>query len=145
MLHLSEESGEVYYLKDIKSSQSDIHEFLLIKSVLSERSRCRLCLHNNPSSELQEMIICHLNNCDVPIHAHLTKGETFKVEKGILKYNIFDEEGNLLRENNIDSNSEKIFVPKGTFHNFEILSPFAIFREWTSGPFSKNDTKTISK
>ena len=144
MLVLSEESEEVYYLKNNYSLKSDIHEFLINKAILSKRSRCRLCLHNNPSAINQEMIICLLKDSNIPIHAHVNKEESFKIEKGFLKYSIFDKKGNVLSEKFLDSSSDKVLVPVDTFHSFKILSSFAIFREWTKGPFSKNETRIIS-
>ena len=144
MLVLSEESEEVYYLKNKNPIEMDIHEFLIIKTILSKRSRCRLCLHDSPLSINQEMIICLLKNSNIPIHAHINKGESFKIEKGFLKYSIFDKKGNVVSENYLDSTSDKVYVPKGTFHSFKIISEFAIFREWTKGPFSRNETKIIN-
>ena len=91
------------------------------------------------------MIICHLDNCIVPIHAHKNRSEYFKVEKGIIKYKIFTEKGKMISESIVTSKNERILVPKNSFHNFEIISNYTIFREWTSGPFDKNQTKIIQK
>jgi len=144
MLVLFEESEEVYYLKNKNPIKNDIYEFLTIKTILNKRSRCRLCLHDSPSSINQEMIICLLKNSNIPIHAHIHKEESFKIEKGFLKYSIFDKKGNVVSENFLDSTSDKVLVPQGTFHSFKILSEFAIFREWTKGPFSRKETKIIN-
>lgn len=139
-LKLVYSQDDVYYSLDEKPPFSDCVDFLLRKSYSSKRSRCRICLHRKPSDIKQHMLICHLKECLVPIHAHLDRDELIIVEKGEIVFKTFDYTGVILSEKSISKKSGEVLVSSGTFHNLVIRSEYVIFREFTTGPFNSANT-----
>ena len=105
----------------------------------------RVNLHSNQKSKKHNMIILHRKSSELKIHSHLKNGETVQMIKGKVKIEFFKK--NLdIKENVILDDKNKIIlsIPKKTFHRYNILSKFAIYHEFSIGPFLRSQTKIIS-
>ena len=65
---------------------------LLIKAAEKSQSKTsRICMHNNPNEDTQNMIICIMPHQEFRTHMHpLGKSESYTIIEGILNVDIFD-------------------------------------------------------
>ena len=136
------ESDEVYYSnsKIPMISKKEIN-FLVNKSKLNSRKRCRVCLHNNTNEVSQEMFIVHLNECYVRPHKHIDKVESMLVIEGDADAIFFDDNGKVIMKielSNFESGKSFFYrIPKNIFHMLIIRSEYFVFKENTLGPFNR--------
>ena len=66
-------------------------------SIAAGKLNIRLCVHNNPERELQDMIILEYKDqkCRIP-HKHTDSDERIEVLEGKILTLVFDDSGNLL-------------------------------------------------
>lgn len=110
----------------------------------NKRRRVRLCAHENPKEEVQEMFIIHPKETYVKPHKHLNKPESMVVFEGEADYIIFNEDGSIRSILEMGAyGSGKAFyqtIREDEYHSIYIKSEWLIFLEITKGPFSKEDT-----
>ena len=91
------------------------------------------------------MIILHRKNSSQKIHSHLMNGETVQMIKGRVRIGFYNKHLKLKKSVFLDEKDNIILsIPKKTFHKYSILSKFAIYHEFSLGPFIRNQTRIIS-
>jgi cupin fold WbuC family metalloprotein len=107
--------------------------------------RARLCLHLNPDAAIQEMILVLCDDVLFQPHRHQNKTESFHIIEGELDLVIFDEAGvpmRIIRMGPVASG--KVFCYRlnaSLYHALLPRTPFVIFHETTTGPFTKGDAQ----
>ena len=140
---------EVFYPKKIDFvaiDKLDI-DYLIKASQNSTRNRARYCTHSSPGDEVHEMIIFHKKGTYVRPHKHIGKTESFHLLDGEVDVLIFDEEGSLMKSENLGKyQSGKSFyyrIPESCYHT-QIFKKDTVFHEVTMGPFDSNDSVKAS-
>ncbi len=143
MFNWIKKSEEVYYsLRKIpKISKKEIN-FLIEKSKMNKRKRCRLCTHKNEKDISHEMFIVHLKDCYIRPHKHQDKVESLSVIDGEADAIFFDDNGNITEKIQLGvfSSGKNFYyrIEKNIFHMLIIKSEYFIFHENTLGPFKNN-------
>ena len=105
----------------------------------------RVNLHNSQKSKKHDMIILHRKNSSQKIHSHLMNGETVQMIKGRVRIGFYNKHLKLKKSVFLDEKDNIILsIPKKSFHKYSILSKFAIYHEFSLGPFIRNQTRIIS-
>lgn len=129
------------YIKDQKIS-AELIDSLYKQGRKSPTGRARLCLHNNPSSDLHIMMIHHDERTIVPIHKHSPFGEFILVKDGELELTLYDkdlfkESVSLLSSNN--GGDIFCFTPPDVWHTLRFKKS-TIFFEISQGPLDVKAT-----
>ncbi|MEK0192464.1 WbuC family cupin fold metalloprotein [Microcoleus anatoxicus] len=107
--------------------------------------RSRICLHQDHSDQVQEMVIAFCKDSYIRPHRHLKKSESFHVIEGSLIVVFFDDNGEITRRVEMSSQgSRQTFIYRlssSLWHTVVPRSEFVILHETTTGPFIKGDTE----
>ncbi len=132
-----------YRGKDLPIVNKKLINCLILISDFTKKS-IRINLHPNVKSRKHDMIILHRKNSKQQIHSHTKNGETVQMIRGKVKIEFFGK--NLKTKKNVfldDKNQIILSIPKKAFHRYKILSKFAIYHEFSIGPFLRFQTKII--
>jgi len=103
----------------------------------------RLCLHDSPEAEFHEMIILQCGGHYSRPHKHPIKGESYHIIEGSMAAFVFDEFGQVIDANVLDSSSSFLYrVGGNTYHMAVSLSELLIYHESRPGPFLR-DTDSV--
>lgn len=74
----------------------------------------------------------------VPIGRHMTTAETFVVLRGSLKILFYDDDKNIIMKEILDpeKGSYGVSIPKGQWHQVEVLEPHTVIFESREGPYA---------
>lgn len=134
-------SPEVFYSEGgFLALDDEIVALLKTEAGRSSRRRCRLCLHADPESSQQEMLIVMHRSAYIRPARHVGKVETLSVIEGECLALLFDENGALKTTVQMaPPASGKAFfyrMPEGQYHTLVFRSEWLVFVETTIGPFS---------
>jgi cupin fold WbuC family metalloprotein len=119
-------------------------EKLKKNALQSKTKKYRTCIHFSESDKVHEMVIVHAHNTYVRPHKHLTRLESLQVIEGRAAVIIFNDEGEVSKIaslGDIQSGLPFFYCFRNpVFHALVVESEFLVFKETTSGPFSKADT-----
>ena len=114
-------------------------EFLKGKAEIHESKKARICLHQNDSDKVNEMIICTYKGAYVRPHMHMEKSESYHVIEGTFSLILFDNSGKITKV--IDAIKNNIIkVPCALWHTMIVTSKYCIMHEVTNGPFDADNT-----
>lgn len=119
----------------------EIIEALKLASEKRGNVNARLCLHTNPSEDLQSMIIMEYQDkkCLRP-HKHLNCDEVIIIIEGRLLFLMFDEAANLTDKVILEPGSNIIHKNhRGDYHLYLPVDDYAIYSETKNGPFKHED------
>lgn len=142
---LRAESPEVFYSDDpLVAVDAALLDALKRQAAANPRLRCRLCLHPDPAAGVHEMVIVHHRDVYVRPHRHLGRGESFTVLEGEVSLVLTDEVGWPVRTIRMGVPGSGLpfccRIPPDCTHTLIIRSPWLVFSEVTSGPFSSSGT-----
>ena len=107
--------------------------------------RARLCLHQDHSDKVQEMIIAFCQDSYVRPHRHTNKCESFHVIEGELSVFIFNNKGQVIQRINMGpfGGGQTFLYRLSTdlWHSVVPLSEFVIIHETNTGPFVDGETE----
>ena len=131
-------SEELFFLDRISIEQ------LKKNALQSKTKKYRTCIHFSETDMVHEMVIVHARNTYVRPHKHLTRIESLQIIEGKAAVTIFDDKGEISKIVSLgDIQSGLPFFycfRRQVFHTLVVESEFLVFKETTSGPFSKSDT-----
>jgi cupin fold WbuC family metalloprotein len=114
------------------------------KAIKNISKKFRTCIHYSKKDLVQEMLIVHTKDTIVKAHKHKNKNESILVLEGIALVKVYDNQGNIKKIFKIGDYTTKYpffyKMKKNTYHSFNFLTKFFIFKETTQGPFNKNET-----
>ena len=144
-MKFAEQNREVFYATDhIKIVSSNELDFLTDKALANGRKRARVCLHENESATLHEMLIVHGRGAYIRPHKHFGKSESIHIIEGLLDLVLFDDQGSITQVVNMGNYaSGKPFYQRldsPVFHTLIIRSERLIFHETTNGPFCRTES-----
>ena len=124
----------------------------LINSVVEQAKESpRLRKNYNFHGSLEDKCHRFLNalelGTEVPIHHHVTKGETFILLRGKVRVNIYNDQGEVTESVilcHADGNIG-VDIPKDTWHNVECLEAGSVIFEVKEGPFVEHEVDGILK
>jgi len=102
----------------------------------SSGTNVRLCLHEDPQSALQEMVIFQHAAAFFPPKRHPLKPKSFSILRGVLAVFAFNPSGEVSAVSVLAASGQSICrVSQGVYHVDIPLSADAIHHEVTIGPF----------
>ncbi len=123
----------------------EIIEKLKILASQSNLKRSRLCLHQNLSDKVQEMVITVCRGSYIPPHRQLNKKKSYNVIEGRMMIFFFDERGNILRKIEMGlPGSDKPFIYRFSSSQWHTILPMTnsvTYLETISGPYNKKETQ----
>lgn len=134
MDHLSDFSvGDV-----IKVKANQLKEFKQIAMSNREKKRYRLCLHDSPQNELQDMLICMAAGDYARPHKHENMSETHVLIEGSMAIVLFNDNGDIQDVFVMDREKGYISyrVNAPIYHMTILLSATAIEHETKAGAFA---------
>lgn len=144
-MEVTEFNPEVYFAKDkfVHIRTSDL-DFLKQAAERSPRCRARVCAHKNPEDRLHEMIVVAKNGIYFIPEKHIVKSESYHIIEGSADVVVFDEAGSLVTVVQLGTPLSGLPFYYRMFdhlyHTLIIRSPYLIYHETATGPFSKADT-----
>jgi cupin fold WbuC family metalloprotein len=145
MIQHRESTPEVWHATDaiIRVDQEDIKR-LAARAEQLPRGRARLCMHEDSSAPLHEMLIVHAKGCYVRPHKHLNKSESFHIVEGEVDVVLLTEAAEItevIRMGDYRSGRPYYYrLNQPLYHTLFIRSPQVLFHEVTNGPFHRADT-----
>ncbi len=131
----------------VKVDQKDIG-VLIAKAHVAKTVRSRLCMHEDPNSDLHEMFIVHFRDTYVRPHKHLGKPESIHIIEGAADIIIFDNHGEIKDVVNMGeyrSGRRFYYRMDGEFyHTVLIDSDTCVFHETTKGPFDRDRDTVVA-
>jgi len=119
-------------------------EQLKEQALKNPRRRCRLCIHQDETDPIHQMVIVHMNDTYVRPHKHRTRTESFHMIEGKCSLVLFDEEGGIrdIVHLGLPGSGQSYFfkTTERLFHTTLIHTDIAVFLETTEGPFLRDDT-----
>lgn len=139
-------SPEVIYLRGepraIACAELDA---LARRAAANPRRRCRICLHQDPTDRIHQMIIAHGREVYVPPHAHRCRDESFMVIAGLATVFFFSDAGDLeqvLPMGDVSSGRTiSLQIPGDRWHAQVFESEMVLFHEVTAGPFDPTSSR----
>ena len=128
------DTSSIYFLDDGKINEL---KDIALKHPLK---RSRVCLHKSEQSLVHEMVIVAHSSSYLEPHRHpKNKPESYHVLEGELKVNIFDDDGNLIKEEKLFANKHpRMYRIHGqVWHQPVSLSEWVVYHEVATGPFVK--------
>ena len=135
LLIVNEEKGVFKYTGNCFKLNNEILNILQEKANKTELKRSRILLHNDNSSNAQQMVICISKNSSIPMHVHEEATESIILLDGHLEY-VYKENGEY--ENvflDALENTCLITTKRGIPHTLRSISEFSTFFECSDGPF----------
>ena len=115
----------------------------LIKfSKTNDNCNVRICLHKDKRDRIQNMIVLlnKKNKTKFLVHKHFLKDEIYQIIHGILKIDIYKNNG-VFKKIVLKKGKDFIIrLKKNEFHKVYPKQQIAIFHEIRLGPFKKNDS-----
>ena len=104
----------------------------------SLRLRLNFNLHGSVDEPVQRMLNAMEPGTVVPIHRHLKATETIIVIRGKLKVFYYDDDKKQINSVLIEANSNSfgIHIPKGVWHNVDVLETKTVIFEVKEGPYA---------
>lgn len=137
-MQLRAEGPDVWYAEGVQAfvGPEEI-AWLKEQAMASPRMRARICLHENLSSAVHEMVIVHGRSCYVRPARHRDQRESMTVLEGTATAAFFDDQGAITyaRRLSADHGAKVWRVPPNTWHNLVITSEWLVFYEVKPGPF----------
>jgi len=119
---------------DVFILDDEIKDFLIDAAHMSKRRRSRICLHPSPEAHTQEMIICLLEDSDIPVHSHPQEScESYHVIYGDLNVEVY-------RETEVETHILEcgcLYWQSGGIWHRPYSNDVSIYHEVLYGPFSK--------
>ena len=137
----------VYHIKDnVIFNEDDI--FVLDNDMLnqlyrlaraSSLKRSRIVVHKDINDKTHEMIILLMKNSKFKPHRHpKNKSESYHLMSGVMKVNIFDDKGKVIRTIKLVDSGNKYFRnSNGAWHQPIPLTEYVLYHETYTGPFNK--------
>jgi cupin fold WbuC family metalloprotein len=139
-------NDEVFYATDQPATAGwgDV-AFLKEAAAKSPRQRARLCAHRDTGDLLHDMIIVMKQNSYVRPHRHASRAESLLVLEGEAEAVFFDGFGQLAKLlPMVPFSGRGVFfyrIDSGVYHTLLVRSPWLVFAEATTGPFSYETTE----
>jgi cupin fold WbuC family metalloprotein len=139
-------NNEVYYATHQPAAIGwDDVAFLKEAALRSPRQRARLCAHRDTDDLLHDMIIVMKQNSYVRPHRHAHRAESLLVLEGEGEAAFFDDAGVLQKIlPMVPFATRGVFfyrIEPGVYHTLLVRSPWFVFAEATTGPFSYDSTE----
>jgi cupin fold WbuC family metalloprotein len=116
--------------------------FLKERAAESPRLRSRICLHENVSAPVHEMVIVHHRSCYVRPHRHPRKPESLTVLEGDAVALFFDDGAGIASAQRLAPDAATMCrVPVNAWHGLVIESEWFVFYEVSAGPFVPGSTE----
>ena len=117
--------------------------YLLNNYRTSDRSRHRLCYHQNPNVKLHDIIICYDKTSYIPPNKHINKPESLCILQGSVKLYFFNDSGDLFSTLILSASDSKstsiIRIPPNTWHGLRVLDDQpVIMKETILGPYDRS-------
>lgn len=144
-MEMTEFNPEVFFAKDkfVHIKIADLG-FLKEAAERSPRCRARLCAHHDPEDRLHEMMVVAKKGIYFIPEKHIIKAESYHIIEGLADVVVFDEGGSIVKVVQMGSASSGFQFYYRMFdhlyHTLIIRSPFLVYHETATGPFSKEDT-----
>lgn len=107
--------------------------------------RARICLHQDHSDPIQEMVIGIFRGSFIRPHRQTNKRKSYAMIEGQILVVFFNEQGDVDRKILMGlGNSEQVFIYSfcaGQWHMPVAVSDFAVYLETMPGPYSENETE----
>lgn len=117
------------------------------KAKETPRRRANLCLHKAPYEKVQKMINVLLPGTEMPIHRHLNSYEVLTLLRGEVTIIYYTPDGATETDRirmAFDTDVRVIDIPKGQWHNVEVVKPVALL-EIKEGPYRPLNENEILK
>lgn len=128
------------------AADREIVDTLKAEALKSEKKRCRLCFHADPSAAQQEMLIVMHQTSYVCPHRHFDKVETLGVLEGCCDTVLFDEDGtvtDIVPMTAYGGDGAFFYrMPTGVFHTLIFRTEWLVFVETTIGPFVRENSES---
>ena len=135
-IDLSGNSPAIYPLKKTVIDMNLVNS-LIQYSKKNSNVNCRICLHKNIKSHIQNMIVLlnKKNKNFFKFHSHINSNEYYYLIKGSMK--IYEKRFDKIISKKIDHKSHKLiyFVEKKILHKIVPISEFVIFNEVKLSPY----------
>ena len=128
-----------------------IDEGLLNEVSFQAKNSPRLRMNYNFHQSLDEKCHRFLNAVEpgtvVEIHRHPGKDETFVLLRGRVVVKTYDDDGSLIESVELcpDEGRYGVNIPKGVWHNLEVIEGDSVFFECKEGPYASHDQEGILK
>ena len=126
-----------------------IDEKLLNEVSAQAKVSARLRMNYNFHQSLDEKCHRFLNAVEpgtvVEIHRHPAKDETFVLLRGRVVVKTYDDDGSLIESVELcpDEGRYGVNIPKGVWHNLEVIEGDSVFFECKEGPYTSHDQEGI--
>jgi len=146
---LNKKSNRVFFAKSeaVVASEALI-SYLGAFAVANGEKTARLCMHQNQSQVIQEMLMIHAEpTITGPLRQNLDSSVSYYLVRGALEITLHhggtvgDKIYQIERDNNRPSSSSSLRVPAKIFRTIRTLTDSAVFVEVQSGPFTDSDTE----
>jgi cupin fold WbuC family metalloprotein len=96
----------------------------------THETNCRLCLHPDPSSPIQEMLIAQHSSRLFPPKAHALSSKSFEVLRGTLAVVVFEPDGRVRARHVLEVGAKsRLRLEPGVFHVDLPVGPHAVHQE----------------
>ncbi len=116
-----------------------------LKACENERLRMNYNLHDKLEDDVQRLLNALEPGTVLPVHRHKNTAETYIVMRGRLELFLFDENGKLT--DNIDINPVEgrygVHIQAGTWHTINVLEKGTVIFEVKQGPYKPLETDEI--
>ena len=127
---------------DVLFVNHEMIEEVKYEALQSPRHMARLLMHLSHEDMVQEMLIAMGKNCLVTPNSSIGKSESLQVVEGRLLLVIFDQNGNVVKEEEmgpIGSNFSSIYRLNSTpWHTMVPLTEMVVVHETLQGPFGNS-------
>lgn len=118
---------------------------LVEEAAKSPRLRMNLDMRTTPDDHSQRMLNALQPGTVVPVHRHPMSTETVCVLRGKIRETYLDEDGRVVRQEEIEAGSGCPFcvVPKGMWHTTEALAPGTVIFEAKDLPYGQDGSESM--
>jgi cupin fold WbuC family metalloprotein len=96
----------------------------------------RLCLHSGPEATFHTMVVLDRKGTYYPPHKHVDKGECWHVIEGSMAAFAFNESGEVIDAQRLDSTDAFLYrLEVGMYHTVIPLTEMVLYHESKPGPF----------
>jgi len=109
----------------------------------TDLKRSRICFHKSNEDKLHVMLICLHKTSSVQPHVHESRNEFYQVIEGELELTIYsgDRSHNVILCHEAETIDRRFFLMEsGIVHAVRSMTEFALFFEYTTGPFTSSST-----
>lgn len=137
----------VLWLHDEAINRHEKFESLINKlKVIALRSnlkRSRICFHRSNEDKLHVMLICLHKTSIVQPHVHESRSEFYQIVEGSLELTTYygGKNHSMILCDEADTIDKRFsLMESGTVHSVKSMTEFAVFFEYTTGPFTASST-----